>query len=241
MIRPLAIVSVTGIAISLVCLSLAAALHPGGTWWADDGSWLDDAPWAPGVWDTSDADATRELDWRGGDIEVFLPADVHFQRAPDWRATATGSRAAVARLHLRDGRIRLGGSGGRGSSALEIRLAGPTIGRVTASSSAAIHLEGLDQPSLDVAILGSGSVTASGTVQSLGVQILGSGDAELGGLRTVDLDASILGSGDATVAPTGEAKVRILGSGDLNLATRPRSVASRIMGSGEVNEAYTAD
>lgn len=234
MARSLAIVAVTGIGVSIVCLSMAGTLYPGG-------SWLDGVPWHPGIWKDDGVVGTRDLEWRGGDIEVSIPAQVHFRRADGWRASVTGPQGAIGRLRIAGGLLRLAGPGGDGAAAIEVQLAGPAVGKVTVTGSGDVWLEQLDQPSLEVAVVGSGSVTATGAVRDLDVQVVGSGDADLGGLHTVDVDASILGSGDATVAPTGDARVRILGSGDLVLATKPRSLSSRVTGSGEVRETLSGD
>ena len=84
---------------------------------------------------------------------------------------------------------------------------------------------------------GAGSATAEGRVDNLTVRISGSGKARLGKLMARRVRVTVAGSGDATIAPQDEAHVTILGSGDVYLATRPRRIERRIMGSGNIIEA----
>jgi hypothetical protein len=50
------------------------------------------------------------------------------------------------------------------------------------------------------------------------------------------VDASIFGSGDAELWATGDAEVSLIGSGDVRFRTRPRSLSTRVIGSGRVIE-----
>lgn len=231
MARPIVIVAVTGITVSIACLWLASLLSPGHGF-----SFVLPAqsPW-PGSGET----VTRDLPWTGSDrLEIATSGVVHFQRGPAWRATATGPQSIVDRLRIDGGRLYVDSPGDNGGdSSLEVQLSGPALQRVGLNGSGELILEDLQQDSLSIDIRGSGEVRATGAVRSLELRLLGSADANLGELETVDLEASILGSGDAEVSPTGDADVRILGSGDLQLLTRPRHLSSRVQGSGEVIEA----
>lgn len=230
--RPLTYVALTGIAISILSFTAAGLLVPGQQ---ATGTWLDDLPWPPGIWEGAGSAAAVPLRWEGGGIEVSIPGEVRFRRAPDWHVAVDGPSAAIQRLRLVDGHLYLHRSGGgSGASSLAVTLAGPSLDRITVNGSGDVRLEDLAQASLDVEIRGSGTVAASGQVGSLVLMVLGSGDADLGGLVAGDLDATIIGSGDAEVSPTGEADVRIIGSGNLRLRARPARLTSRITGSGEV-------
>ncbi len=235
MTRPLVVVAVTGITVSIACLSVASLLNPGHDFalaFPPESSWFE-----------SGDVVTRDLPWSGSDgLEIATPGTVHFQRGPAWRATVTGRQSTVDRLRIDGGRLYVDAPGGSGrDSSLEVHLTGPALRRVGLNGSGEVFLEDLQQDSLSIDIRGSGEVRANGSVRSLQLRLLGSGDADLGELRTVDLEASILGSGDAEVSPTGDVDVRIVGSGDLQLLTRPRHLSSRIQGSGEVVEAAGED
>jgi len=97
-----------------------------------------------------------------------------------------------------------------------------------------IDLQSLAQTELDLSIQGSGSATAAGNAQHARVAIAGSGDAHLGKLNVKSADVTIRGSGDAEIAAEEAADVEIKGSGDVRLSRRPKSLQSRVHGSGSV-------
>ena len=106
--------------------------------------------------------------------------------------------------------------------------------RVTVRGSQNIDLGHIEQPSLKVTVLNSGSVAADGKVDMLSVEVMGSGNVNLGRLAAREVRVTIAGSGDVTVAPGEELKATIMGSGDVHLMTRPPRVQQHIMGSGHV-------
>jgi hypothetical protein len=105
---------------------------------------------------------------------------------------------------------------------------------ITVRNNQNVDLGHIEQPSLKVTVLSSGSATADGRVDTLSVQVMGSGHVNLGRLAAREVHVSIAGSGDVTVAPSDELKVNIMGSGDVHLTTRPAQIERRIMGSGHI-------
>jgi hypothetical protein len=97
-----------------------------------------------------------------------------------------------------------------------------------------LDLGHIEQPSLKVTVLSSGSARAEGKVDTLSVQVMGSGHVNLGRLAAREVHVTIAGSGDVTVAPSDELKVNIMGSGDVHLTTRPAKLEQQIMGSGHI-------
>ena len=85
-------------------------------------------------------------------------------------------------------------------------------------------------------ISGDADVSAVGEAKSVALNISGSGDADLGGLKTQAADVEIDGSGNATLAPTESAKIDISGSGDVTLLNRPARLESTLSGSGTVEQ-----
>lgn len=102
--------------------------------------------------------------------------------------------------------------------------------------SQSVDLGHVEQESLNITIAASGSATAQGKVDTLNVQVLGSGDAQFGKLAARTVNVSIMGSGNATVAPSQELKASIMGSGDIRLTTQPAQIERSIMGSGKILE-----
>jgi hypothetical protein len=85
---------------------------------------------------------------------------------------------------------------------------------------------------------GSGSTEADGQVDKLVLAVSGSGKARLGRLMARQATVTIAGSGSAEIAPQDEAHITILGSGNVYLLSRPRSIEQNIMGSGRIIERY---
>jgi hypothetical protein len=107
---------------------------------------------------------------------------------------------------------------------------------VQINASKNVDLGHIDQDHLTVSVPGSGSVTAQGRVETLEVNVMGSGNARLGELKARRVAVNIFGSGNATVAPTEELKARITGSGHVRLTTKPARIERAITGSGGVIE-----
>ena len=105
---------------------------------------------------------------------------------------------------------------------------------VFVKGSQSVDLGHIEQESLNITIAASGSATAQGKVDTLNVQVLGSGNAQFGKLAARTVNVSIMGSGNATVAPSGELKATIMGSGDIHLTTQPAQIERMIMGSGKI-------
>jgi hypothetical protein len=245
MTRTLTLIAVGGIATALVCLPLAAALyqHSGASrsWsWSNHLGWLDD--------DDDDIDskddagnrdqlASRDFAWTGGDrLELDVPGNLHFQPAAEWRLSIRGSVRALDRLSVDDGRIGMKHSYHHHLGQLYIEISGPALRDVTLNGAGKLVLDHLKQDSLAVAIHGSGSVRASGSIDSLKVDLMGSGAALLEQLAARSAKIFIAGSGDADIAPIEDADVFIAGSGDVRLHTHPKHLNSKVAGSGRIIE-----
>lgn len=111
-------------------------------------------------------------------------------------------------------------------------------GSVVVSSHKGIDLGHVEQEKLNVTITASGSATAEGKVDTLSVNVLGSGHARLGKLDARTASVTVMGSGSVTIAPRDELKVTIMGSGDVYLLTRPARIQRSIMGSGRIIEEH---
>ena len=85
-------------------------------------------------------------------------------------------------------------------------------------------------------ILGSGNITATGTVQNLSASIKGSGNLNLQSVQARAARVSIAGSGDATVNASDELSASIAGSGDIRYAGDPPRVEKNVAGSGSIRK-----
>jgi hypothetical protein len=256
MTRSLAVVAGAGIAISVVCLSLAAALA------GDDFGDFD----FPGIHidglfghceasTATFAGNTREIRWDGDDDVVLnVPATTTYRPGAGDTLVATGPADALAHLRVRDGRIEFDCRGLDLDEELHLTLPGRRLDDFTVNGSGTLALENLDLDQLDIAVRGSGRVRASGTSDDVDLEIAGSGAAELadfaaqrmdikiagsGAVRatgtTNDLDLAIAGSGDADLGGlvAGRADIAIAGSGDASVAAEDDADIT-IAGSGNV-------
>jgi Putative auto-transporter adhesin, head GIN domain len=243
MTRTLSLIAVGGIATALVCLPLAATLyhHSGASrsWsWSDHRGWFDD--------DDNDGNdegsssgqiASHDFAWNGGDrLELNVPGNLHFLPAAEWHLSIRGPERVLDRLSVNDGRIAMKHTDHHHMGQLDIELSGPALRDITLNGAGRLVLDQLKQDSLAVAIHGSGSVRATGSVDSLKVDIMGAGDALLEQLAARSIRIFIAGSGDADIAPIDDADIFIAGSGDVRLHTHPKHLNSKVAGSGRIIE-----
>ncbi|HJT44165.1 MAG TPA: DUF2807 domain-containing protein [Rhizomicrobium sp.] len=109
---------------------------------------------------------------------------------------------------------------------------------VTVTTRSNMDLGRIEQESLNVTITASGSLTAEGKVDTLKLQVLGSGQAWLGKLMARRVQVMVAGSGSATIAPSEELRATIMGSGNVRLTTRPARIERSILGSGRIIEDF---
>lgn len=239
MTSKLAWVAVGGLGIGIAALSLAYALSGdelrrfagrdyffGASCRGDDSKAGD----KPGTGRTE-----RRWTWDGGDtVEVALPAHVHYRAGDGSEVIVRGLADAVANVRIKGSRISSDCVRMFGPGDLDITLPGRLFKVVSVSGSGTVVMDNLAQPALAVRISGSGSLSAQGTSDQVTVSIAGSGRAKLASLATKQLTVDISGSGKLEAAPQDVADVRISGSGNVHLLSRPASLRSQTSGSGGI-------
>lgn len=186
----------------------------------------------------SDATATeRHWPWDGGDtVEIAAPATVRYRGGSGDEVIARGSPDVIAHLHVRHGKIDLP-CRGRTRHDLDITLPGRAFRAISLVGSGDLVMEAVNQPNLDLSVVGSGSVRAQGTSDQVKLSIAGAGNAKLADLTMKRLDLHIAGSGDIEAGPQDEINVNIAGSGHVRLLSDPAEVHTSIMGSGGITRA----
>jgi len=188
---------------------------------------------------------TRTLAWDGSDrLDIDVNADVTYVQGEAASVEVVGPRDQVEGLRLRSGRLTFNDDdntnvvvfGWRNHDRLQITVTAPSVRTFSLSSSGDLIIRNYDQPSLAIAVNGSGEVDATGRTDTVDLDISGSGEADLSGVETRDANVEISGSGEAIVGPTGAARISISGSGTVDLTRRPDSLTQTISGSGEVNQ-----
>lgn len=251
MIRVLIMIAVVGFMLSLATLSAAVAIGGpdaitrGGWGWAEGGSWKG-KQWG---WDDKDhgpmstvdlgPQTTRTLQWSGADrLDIDLAADVRYiQSTGAASVVVTGPQKAVDQVIVRGDSIRYDRRSGRGYRrypTLTIIVRAPGITAFDLSGRNTLSIEDYRQSSLRLDVSGSAEVKASGQADDVEIELSGSGEANLGALKTKSTRVDISGSADAVIAPTESAQLDISGSGDVELLTQPKILETDISGSGRV-------
>ena len=251
MIRVLVMIAVSGFFLCIATLGAAVAIggpevlsHTAWTWganrhWAFNEDrwdhWDHDSDWSG----DRGPQATRNFNWSGGDtLDVDVPAEVRYTQAPGAaKLTISGSERALDNLEVEDGHIRYVGHHHRHrGSQLTIVMSAPDVSRFNLHGSSSLAIEGYKQPRLRIDLAGNADVTAKGEADVVELDISGSAEADLGGIKAKGAEVDIAGSGEATIAPTDWAKVDISGSGDVTLTTHPAKLDTDISGSGSIHQ-----
>ena len=205
---------------------------------------------------TPSPDVSRELAWSGESLTVELPLDVTYVQGPAAKVEITGPKAYVDRLRLENGRLSLIDDGVNGeeegeltidhngirlqrnSDRVKIVVTAPKVSRFQLDGSGDLEIQAYDQPTLNLAINGSGDITAVGQVAVLSLTAAGSGEAQLEDLAAKNADLMISGSGNAVVTARNVVTIALSGSGDVSLQAQPASLSANTSGSGKVQHDY---
>jgi Putative auto-transporter adhesin, head GIN domain len=246
MTRTLGLIAAVGLATALVCLPLAAVLHHHSagarSWsWPDHRGWFnsddDEDDGSDGKSDGGGQVQSRDFAWTGGDrLELDLPGNVHFQPAAEWHLSIRASQRVLDRVSVDGASVSMKHAYHHHLGTIDIELSGPALRDVTVNGAGKLQLDHLGQDALRIAIHGSGSVRAAGSVDTLKLDIMGSGDAQMEQLAARYSKIFIAGSGDADIAPIDAAEIFIAGSGDVRLHTHPKHLDSKVAGSGRIIE-----
>lgn len=236
----LAIIAVSGFAISAVCLGGAFALGGNeiGNAVFDFGD-LDQPRCDTMGHPTATAD-TRSVAWDGQDrAAVALPANIHYQAGNGDTLIVKGDPEIVAHVRVRNGVVGLDCQGGHFHMGRDNRLDITLPGRRTFKSFDLLgvgdmQLADLSQPDVKITLAGSGNIEASGKTDNLKINVSGSGRMKLGELAAKSADVNIAGSGNVEVAPQEALDVSIAGSGNIYLKNEPKKLQTSIFGSGRI-------
>lgn len=96
-----------------------------------------------------------------------------------------------------------------------------SVERLALSGAGTVSLTGIDGPELAVTQSGAGTVTATGRVQKVVLDLSGAGDFDGRDLASRDADVSIRGATNAVVNASTTLKARIDGAGDVEYLGNP--------------------
>ena len=245
-----ALLMIAGAGFVLAAGAFAAAVAIGGPEAVTRGGW-NLMSHADGHWgsrhgprsaddDSAGPQSHRTLAWTGGDsLDIDLPADVRFIQAPGpGSIEVTGVASAVDRVILKGDSLRFDHDGPRRwwRHKLHVVIRAPDVSHFDLSGASTLKIEDYKQDKLSVDVSGAAEVTAVGQADSIELDISGTGDVDLGGLKTRGAAVEISGAGSAIVAPTEWANLHISGMGDIRLLTRPAKLETDISGAGRIRE-----
>jgi len=229
----LAIVAMTGIAISAICLGAAAAIGAREHAGSFDFTMFDDTPdCKPG----NATATTRSFPWDGGDkVTIEVPVNLHYKPGTGTTLEAKGDPQMLANLSVKGGTIEMNCRGARWHhQRLDITMPGREFKEYHIAGVADLDLQQLNQESLKIEIAGSGDINATGKVDTLKLEIAGRGDAHMKDLAVNKLNLDIAGRGEVETSPQESADIDIAGSGNVKLYTEPKHINTSIMGRGDV-------
>jgi hypothetical protein len=117
---------------------------------------------------------------------------------------------------------------------LVVHVVAPSLEEVSLSGSGHVTVTDVHGERFVLALSGSGSLGASGSVTRLEVTVSGSGTIATAGLAAETVKVAISGSGDGEVRATRSLDVQITGSGRLAYDGNPPDVRKNISGTGEL-------
>jgi hypothetical protein len=239
----LAIIAVSGFAVSALCLGGAFALSGhaiGNAVFGADLASLIDLPRCDTLAGSMATATSRSLNWDGnGDrAAIALPANVHYRAGSGDQLIVAGDPNFISHIRVKDGLVSLDCNGdfhlGR-NERVDVTLPGRRVFKSFALlGTGDVELNGLSQPAVKLSIAGSGDLQADGRIGDLTVDVRGSGDLKLGDLSAKNVDVDIKGSGKAEVAPQESLNVDLAGSGTIYLRNEPRKIETSIRGSGTI-------
>ena len=252
----LALIAISGFAVSAVCLGGAFALG---------GEAVGDAILGVGSFGQPRCQiggpvTSRTLPWDGNDdrVAVEMHADATYRAGSGDQLVIKGDPGMVSHVFVRDGVVGIDCRNnfhfGK-SPRLEITLPGRPFRTFEQRGSGNMRLAGLVQPDtklsiegsgdiqadakverLTVKVAGSGDVTATGSAGALDVDLDGSGDVKLSGLTAKSAHVKIEGSGNVEIAPQDASRVDVVGdgSGDFEAAGTTNNLTVSVEGSGDM-------
>lgn len=115
-----------------------------------------------------------------------------------------------------------------------ICLALPEIPNVTSSGSGDVLLLNAEQERIELAINGSGNMSAEGRVSVMSAIIQGSGSIHASKLKAKSANLFVMGSGDIAAHAHSDVLAKVMGSGDVKIHGQPESVEQTVLGSGRI-------
>lgn len=179
---------------------------------------------------------SRDFAWTASDrLEVNDVADITYIQGPVAKLTIEAPKSVLDDIKVEDGTISRDGRHDWDGK-LKVTLTAPNVHRFELGGVQSLTLRQFDQPELEIDLSGTGSVTGTGKVKALSLDISGAGSADLSGMQMENAEVSLSGAGSAKIGPRASANIAISGIGGVDLTRKPASLSTSISGLGQVKQ-----
>ena len=139
----------------------------------------------------------------------------------------------VTEVH--DGTLVVGSRGTYTATApLSVDVTVPALSAVALTGTGSVHADGIQAGTLVIRVPGSGTVTASGSVDRLDAGVDGAAEVELGNLVARDVTAALGGTGHLHVHATRSLEATVSGTGTISYGGNPATVSQSVTGTGSI-------
>jgi hypothetical protein len=179
---------------------------------------------------------SRNFNWTASDrLEVNDVAEITYIQGPVAKLTIEAPKSVLDRIEIEDGTISRDDHYDWDGK-LKVTLTAPNVHRFELGGVQSLTLRQFDQKDLEINLSGTGSVTGTGKVKALSLDISGAGSADLSGMQMDEAEVSLSGAGSAKLGPRSSADIAISGIGGVELTRKPASLSTSISGLGQVKQ-----
>jgi hypothetical protein len=169
-------------------------------------------------------------------LDGSLDADISIGKKSDLKIVGDDNIVPMVKSEIKGDTLRIYIEGNYSThNPLKVSFSMPELQGAALNGSGDLAIHGFHGKELNLALRGSGDVTADGSADTLVTSLAGSGDFHLFGLPARNVHISIHGSGDAEVNATSSLQAAISGSGDIRYKGKPKTVNPAIAGSGDIH------
>ncbi len=179
---------------------------------------------------------SRDFTWTASDrLEVNDVAEIIYIQGPVAKLTIEAPKSVLDRIEIEDGTISRDDHYDWDGK-LKVTLTAPNVHQFELGGVQSLTLRQFDQKDLEINLSGTGSVTGTGKVKTLSLDISGAGSADLAGMQMERADVSLSGAGSAKLGPRASANIAISGIGGVELTRKPANLSTSISGLGQVKQ-----
>ncbi len=234
MIRKLLIVFASGLALSIVTISLAwviggqdlmTRIHSHHISFDDDDK-------------SGEPRSSRTLAFDGARLlTVDFPVSLRFARGNKAEMVISGPTRVLDALRWENGELTLRDKDLH-FDGINVTITAPQIAGLVLTAPGDVELHGLNQPSLRLDVRSPANVEATGKVQTLDISTSGVGSLDLAELDARDAKADISGVGSIDLNASGKVDANISGAGSVTLHRKPALLNTQTSGIGSIDHDY---